>query len=83
MAEETTSPEEAEVHIIERKTVTIYPTLTEEKKVKRITFSTPTMPPQTIEIPLDEYSPEVEDAKIRQAIKEFKAQKPEIKRIKL
>jgi len=83
MPEETKNPEEVEVEIIERRDVTIYPTLTEEKKVKRITFSTPEIPPQTIEIPLEEYSPEVEEARIREAIRKFKETKPEIKRIRL
>ena len=83
MAEEFKNPEEVEVEILERRDVTIYPSLTEEKKIKRVTFVAPGMPPTTIEIPLDEYTPDVEEARIRQAIREYKESKTEVKRIKL
>lgn len=80
---EEKEPEEVEITILDRSEITIYPTLEKEVKVMSITFSTPDIPPLTIRIPKEKYTPEKEDEEIRKAIKEFKVAKPEVKRIKL
>lgn len=81
MPEEKEEKKELEVTILDRATVTTYPTLEKAVKVKTITFTAPDVPPLTVRIPEEEYSEELEDKKIRKAIREYKKKKPEVKKI--
>lgn len=75
--------EEIEITILDRAEMITYPTIEKEVKVMSITFIAPGIPPLTVRIPKEEYTPEREDEEIRKAIGEYKKVKPEIKRITL
>lgn len=70
-----------DVTILDRSEISTYPTVEKEVKVISITFTAPTIPPLTVRIPLEEYTVERETEEIKKAIKEYKAVKPEVKRI--
>ena len=80
---EEKNPQEIEITILDRSEITTYPTLEKEVKVMSITFTAPGIPPLTVRIPKEEYSPEKEEEEIKKAIKEYKEVKPEVKRITL
>jgi len=81
MAEE--KRERIQVTILDRSEITIYPTLEKEQKIVSVTFTAPGIPPLTVRIPKEEYSPEREAEEIRKAIKEYKEAKPEVREITL
>lgn len=75
--------EELEITILDRSEISIFPTLEKEVRVVSVTFTAPGIPPLTVRIPKEEWSPERENEEIRKAIKEYRERKPEIKRITL
>ena len=83
MPPEVKPPEEVEITILDRSEIVTYPTLEKAVTVKSITFTASAIPPLTVRIPIEEYTPERETEEIRKAIKEYKETKPEIKRITL
>jgi len=69
--------EEYEVTIIGREEVTVFPRLREAVRVRMVTYVGAGLPPATIEIPVEEYTPEKEKELIREDIKRRLAFKPE------
>jgi len=69
--------EEYEVTIIGREEITVFPRLREAVRVMMVTYVAAGLPPDTVEIPVEEYSPELEKEVIRKRIEERLKFKPE------
>jgi len=80
---EEKAPEEIDIDILDESEITTYPTLEKEVKVMSISFTAPGIPPLTVRIPKEEYTPERRKEEIRKAIKEYKEIKPKKERITL
>ena len=73
-------PPEEEVRVF-RQEMTIFPTPGKAERVYAITFITPDLGPRTIFIPVAQWTPEVEKAKVREEIQKLRKAGPETFRI--
>jgi len=80
MPEEKVKPE-YEVEILSRADIVTYPRLTEPVPTRRITFYHWPYPPQTVDIPIEEWSLEEERKRIRKAIEELRKAKAEVYKV--
>jgi len=74
--------EEYEVTILGREEITIFPRLREAVRIKAVTYVAAGLPPETVRIPLEEYSLERERELILEDIKRRLERKPETYRVR-
>jgi len=73
-------PEEVEWTILRRTELPTWPTPEKPVMVVAVTYQVNMMPPRTIYIPKEEWTPEEEDKRVLEDIKAVRAQRPERRR---